>query len=135
MTDFLNAPINDVVAAILADGTIDTNEVELLRKRLFADAQIDASEAEALFQINDAVKGKANSPHWQTLFVDAICNFLLKDEKTPGVVDENEGNWLIAKLEGDGDIDAIEKALLVALKSQAKSLPANLTTKMSAWKI
>ncbi|MDR1964370.1 MAG: TerB family tellurite resistance protein [Planctomycetaceae bacterium] len=123
MTDFQTAPIAEVVKSILADGVIDDAEVAELRKRLYADSKIDKEEAEALFEINDAVKGKANSAAWTTLFVDAIADFLLKDETSPGVVDEAEGEWLFKKLSADGEIDANEKALLKTLKDKAKFLP------------
>jgi hypothetical protein len=133
MTDFVTAPIADVVKSILADGIIDDAEVEQLRKRLYADGKIDKDEAEALFEINDGVKGKKNSAAWTTLFAEAISDFLLKDETSPGVVDDDEAAWLIKKLEGDGEIDANEKVLLKTLKEKAKSLPASLREKIKTW--
>ncbi|MDR3109804.1 MAG: TerB family tellurite resistance protein [Planctomycetaceae bacterium] len=133
MTDFQTAPITEVVKSILADGVIDDAEVTQLRNRLYADSKIDKDEADALFEINEGVKGKKNSDAWTTLFADAICDFLLKDEISPGIVDDSEGAWLIQKLEGDGEIDENEKALLNALKTKAISLPANLNTKLKTW--
>jgi hypothetical protein len=133
MTNFQTAPIAEVVKSILADGVIDDAEVTELRKRLYADNKIDKDEAEALFEINDGVKGKSNSPNWTKLFADAVCDFLLNDETSPGIVDEAEGAWLIKKLEGDGEIDANEKVLLKTLKEKAKSLPADLREKLKNW--
>jgi uncharacterized membrane protein YebE (DUF533 family) len=133
MTDYMNDPIADVVNAILADGVIDDAEVTQLKKRLYADGTIDKEEAEALFTINDGVKGKNNSPAWKTLFAEAVCDFLLKDESSPGVVDADEAAWLIEKLEGDGDIDANEKFLLKSLKEKAKELAPNLREKLKGW--
>ncbi|MDR1053469.1 MAG: hypothetical protein LBL39_04785 [Planctomycetaceae bacterium] len=133
MTDFQNAPIAEVVKAILADGVIDDAEVAELKKRIYADNKIDKEEVEALFAINDGVKGKPNAAAWTNLFANAISDFLLNDETSPNVVDENEGAWLIKKLEGDGDIDANEKELLKTLKEKAKSLPENLQTKLKSW--
>ncbi|MDR1140518.1 MAG: TerB family tellurite resistance protein [Planctomycetaceae bacterium] len=133
MTDFQTAPIAEVVKSILADGVIDDAEVAELRKRLYADNKIDKDEAEALFEINDAVKGKSNSAAWTTLFANAVCDFLLNDETSPGVVDEDEGAWLIKKLEGDGEIDANEKVLLKTLKEKATSLSTDLQAKLKNW--
>jgi hypothetical protein len=135
MTDFQTAPIAEVVKSILADGVIDDAEVAELRKRLYADNKIDKDEAEALFEINDGVKGKSNSAAWATLFANAISDFLLSDETSPDVVDEAEGAWLIKKLEGDGEIDANEKVLLKTLKEKAKSLPADLRAKLKNWDV
>jgi len=133
MTDFMNAPIAEVVKAILEDGVIDDAEVEQLKKRLYADGVIDKEEAESLFTINDAAKGKNNSASWTGLFAEAICDFLLKDEISPGVVDADEAAWLIEKLEGDGEIDANEKFFLKSLKEKAKELAPNLREKLKAW--
>ena len=135
MTDFMAAPIADVVKAILADGVIDDAEVAQLKKRLYADGTIDKEEAEALFTINDGIKGKSNSAIWKTLFAEAVCDFLLKDESSPGIVDADEAAWLIEKLEGNGDIDANESFLLKSLKEKAKELAPNLREKMKAWGI
>ena len=135
MVDYMNAPISEIIKAVLEDGVIDEAEVEQLQKRLYADAKIDKEEAEALFTINDAIKGKNNAASWNKFFAGAICDFLLKDETTPGVVDADEAAWLIEKLEGDGEIDDNEKFLLKSLKENAKELHANLRMKLKEWNI
>ncbi len=119
--------LNELKKSILADGVIDEQEVKQLREVLYADGVIDKEEAEFLFDLNDAVSGKDNHPSWKTLFVDAITSFLLEDEMSPGVVDEDEAKWLLAKIEGDGKLDDIEVSLLNNLKSKAKQLPQSLT--------
>ena len=133
MVDYMNAPLSEVVKAILEDGVIDEAEVGQLKKRLYTDGKIDKEEAEALFTINDAVKGKNNAASWKSLFAEAVCDFLLKDETSPGIVDADEAVWLIEKLEGDGEIDANEKFLLQSLKEKAKELHADLRTKLKDW--
>ena len=111
---------------LLADGIIDAAEVNELKEILYADGVIDTEEAEFLFEINDDVSGKENDPSWETLFIDAITSYLLEDENSPGEIDEDESNWLHEKIKGDGQIDSIEKNLLLNLKSKAKSFPSNL---------
>jgi uncharacterized membrane protein YebE (DUF533 family) len=118
--------LNDLKKSILADGVIDEQEVKQLRDVLYADGIIDKEEAEFLFELNDAVSSKENHPSWKTLFVEAITSFLLEDEVSPGIVDEDEANWLLAKIQGDGKIDEIEKALLENLKKKAKKIPSSL---------
>jgi hypothetical protein len=119
--------LNELKKSILADGVIDEQEVKQLREVLYADGIIDKEEAEFLFELNDAVSGKENHASWKTLFVEAITSFLLEDETSPGVVDEDEAKWLLAKIEGDGKLDDIEVSLLNNLKSKAKQLPQSLT--------
>jgi hypothetical protein len=133
MTDF-NKPLQELLLDIAADGIVDAKEVAGLRQRLYADGQIDRDEAEFLFALNDAVSGKKNDLGWQALFVEAITKFVLEDEKSPGVVDQAEADWLIRKIESDRQIDATERALLAAIKAKAKSpLPQSLSAKIAAW--
>ncbi len=113
-------------ADILADGVIDAGEVIALRTALYEDGSIDKEEAEMLFALNDAVSGKENHASWGDLFVEAITSFLLEDESSPGVIDTDEASWLKAKVQGDGQLDALERRLLVHLKSKAKDFPASL---------
>lgn len=112
--------------SILADGVIDEQEVKQLREVLYADGLIDKEEAEFLFELNDAVSGKENHPSWEELFIEAISSFLLEDEKSPGVIDEDEAKWLLSKIQGDGKLDNIELSLLRNLKSKSKQLPQSL---------
>lgn len=111
---------NDLAAEILADGVIDADEVGKLKEQLYADGVIDKDEADFLFRLNEGSSGAANDPSWKTLFVEAISDYVLKDEKTPGVVDEEEARYLIEKIESDGVTDANELALIVNIISNAK---------------
>ena len=111
---------------LLADGIIDAEEVAKLKEILYADGIIDKEEAEFLFEINDAVTGKENAPSWESFFIQAISDFLLKDEVSPGEIDNDEAAWLVEKIGADGQVDGTEKALLENLKKEAKSFPASL---------
>lgn len=120
------ATFDELKKDLLADGVIDTAEVAKLKETLYADGIIDKEEADFLFELNDAVSGKDNAPEWNEFFTQAICDFLLKDEVSPGEIDADEEAWLIAKVNNDGQVDKAEKALLKAIKAQAKSFPAAL---------
>ena len=115
--------LSELKKSILADGVIDKDEVKQLQEVLYADGVIDKEEAEFLFELNDAVSGKDNDPAWEELFINAISAFLLEDETSPGEIDDEEAKWLLAKIQGDGQLDQIEKALLANLKAKAKTFP------------
>jgi uncharacterized tellurite resistance protein B-like protein len=121
--------LNELKKSILADGTIDAQEVQQLRATLYADGKIDKEEAEFLFELNDAVSGAANDASWEVLFVEAITSYLLEDETSPGEIDAEEARWLLAKIQGDGQLDKTERALLDNLKKKAKSFPTVLDLK------
>ena len=118
--------LEELKAQLLEDGKIDAEEVETLREQLYADGEIDRKEAEFLFEINDAVSDKANSPAWDEFFVNAIADHLLKDETSPGEIDEDESNWLIDKIGADGKVDGAEKKILEKLGKEAKSMPKSM---------
>lgn len=120
------ATLDELKKDLLADGVIDAAEVAKLKEALYADGVIDREEADFLFELNDAVSGNANAPEWNEFFTQAICDYLLKDEVSPGEIDADEEAWLIAKVNNDGQIDEAEKDLLKAIKAQAKSFPAGL---------
>lgn len=118
--------LEDLKKELLADGIIDAAEVAQLENLLYADGVIDREEADFLFELNDAVSGKENAPEWTVFFTKAICDYLLKDEVSPGEIDADEEAWLISKVNNDGCVDEAEKALLRAIKAEAKSFPAGL---------
>ncbi len=108
---------------ILEDGVIDAGEVKMLRKELYADGIIDREEADFLFALNDATSGAGNDAGWQILFVEALSDHVLKDETSPGVLDEDEATYLMSKIEADGVVDGNELALLVNITTAAESAP------------
>jgi hypothetical protein len=113
---------------LLADGVIDAAEVAELQAVLFADGKIDTDEAEFLFDLNNAVSGKANHPSWEILFIKAISSYLLDDENSAGEIDADEAEWLYGKIKGDGQIDSVEKNLLLSLQKSSRNFPANLAS-------
>lgn len=111
--------LSELVTSILEDSVIDEGEVGQLRALLLADGIIDRTEADALFQLNDATSGNDNDASWKAFFVESLCAHVLEDDKSPGEVDEDEAAYLKAKIHSDGKVDDNEKALLTALKEKA----------------
>ena len=126
MSDHMTQPLADFAADIIADGVVDAEEVKKIRERIFADGVVDPEEADFLFTINDAVSGGNNDPAWSELFVEALTSHVLQDEKSPGVVDDDEAQYLISKIQADDQVDATELALLVNICSLAQSTPETL---------
>lgn len=118
--------LHELKANLIADSIIDASEVAQLKEILYADGAIDKEEAEFLFELNDAVSGNHNDETWNAFFIQAISDFLLKDEESPGQIDPEEAAWLESKIGSDGQVDDVEKALLESLKVEAKAFPENL---------
>jgi len=111
---------------ILADGVIDAAEVVEIQQVIYADGKIEQDEADFLFELNDAVSGQKNHQAWQDLFVKAISSYVLDDEGSNGEIDDEEAAYLLEQIQGGGQLDANEKALLVHLKKTLGSLPKEL---------
>ncbi len=66
----------------LRKGTIDANDVALLRRILYAfggsgNAAVTRAEADVLFDLNDRTAGLDNDPSWSDLFIKAVANFMM----------------------------------------------------------
>jgi len=115
----MSEKLEQLKTAILADGVIDAEEVITIKNAIYEDGKIDRDEADFMFALNDAVSGKENHYSWKDLFVKAITDHVLKDDTSYGSVDEEEANYLIANIQGDGKIDEIEQALLLKILEKA----------------
>ena len=117
----MNEKLTQLKASILADGVIDAEEVITIKQTVYEDGKIDKEEADFMFELNDAVSGKENHYTWKDLFVKVITDYLLKDDTSYGSVDDDEADYIISKIQGDGKIDEIEKALLLKIIEKATS--------------
>lgn len=128
LTDFT---LNALKTAILADGTVDVAEVEMLRSVIYGSggdggASVSKAECDTLFDINNAVSGNANCPEWQDFFVQACTEAYLADDNSPGVLDADEAADLIAKISSDGNVDETERALVNNILAQATTVDQSL---------
>lgn len=122
------ANFDELKKELLSDGIIDVEEVETIKHKIYEDGKIDREEANFLFELNDAVTGKDNAPEWKELFIDAITAYVLEDELSPDVIDEDEVDYLYEQINGDGQIDDTERALLENIKAKAKNFPERLAS-------
>ncbi len=134
--EFNDFVLKSVKAAVIADGIVDADEVEMMKKVVYgtgggAGEGVDCAEANMLFDINDATTNNdGHDASWQVFFVEAISKHVLEDEESPNEIDEDEGDWLISRIEGDGEYDANEKALLANIKEKATSIEGKLKFKI-----
>ena len=122
------ANLDELKKDLLSDGIIDLEEVETIKHKIYEDGKIDREEANFLFELKDAVTGKDNAPEWKELFIDAITAYVLEDEMSPDVIDEDEADYLYEQINGDGQIDDTERALLENIKAKAKNFPEKLAS-------
>lgn len=132
---FSDFVLSSIKSAILEDGVVDLEEVQMLRRVIYGaggagGAEVDRAEAELIFELNDATSGNENVSEWKTFFVEAISKHVLEDEFSPNEIDDEEGDWLISKIEGDGQLDDNEKSLLSVINQKATSISEKLNNLM-----
>jgi uncharacterized membrane protein YebE (DUF533 family) len=138
-TSFCQYTLDAVQAAVIADGIVDADEVEMMSKVIYgtgggAGAGVDRAEADMLFAINDATTdNEGHDAGWQALFVKAIASHVLDDDVSPGAIDADEGAWLKEKIEGDGKQDANEVALMTHIKANATSMEGPFAFYCEMW--
>jgi len=131
--------LESVKAAVIADGVVDAEEVTMLRAVIFgaggaAGVEIDRAEADMLFDINDATTdNEGHADAWTELFVEALASHVLDDKTSPNEIDEEEGDWLIGRIEGDGEYNKNEKALLAHIKANATQIDGKLKFKIEMY--
>ena len=129
----INRALEDLANKILSTGNIDAEQVKEIRLRIFSEARIlermlddglvDRDEAETLFSINDALSAGVYDASWRDLFVEAITSHVLKDEISPSVLDKEEAQFILAGVQNDGKVDAVEIDLLVNVSASVRSAP------------
>ena len=115
--------LKELKKEIFASGCIEEVEVNSLRDALFDEEGISKEKADFLFELKDTVNKKKMPKSLETLFIEAISNFLLEDDDSPGEIDEQEAKWLRAKIQHKGYADSIDKKLLVNLRKKSINFP------------
>jgi hypothetical protein len=101
---------------ILATGKIDKPGLEVLRRQLYADGDIDRQKADFLVELHKRVQHK--TPAFERFFYQAIKDYILAD----GRIDAEKTAWLLRMLFADGKIDDEERKFLHELKGEAKQI-------------
>src|SRR5262245_3352410 len=99
---------------LLADGTIDRRETDLLRKEILADGKADDAELEFLLDLKRSAASVSQNYH--QLVFDAVKSNVLAD----GVISAQEASWLRRWVMSEGQLDEGTKKLLQELKAGAK---------------
>ncbi|MBX7106317.1 MAG: TerB family tellurite resistance protein [Gemmataceae bacterium] len=105
--------LRELMAKVLADGRIDSSEIESLSELLYADGVIDWEEAQFLVNLHKSVERV--SPAFEKFFYLSIKRHILHD----GVIDAKETAWLRSVVFDDGRVSEREKKLIRELRGEA----------------
>ena len=109
----------------MADGAITADEILSLRRDGWANATIDADEADAIFVLNDHLAEPTNE--WSDFFVEALSEYIVHTVEPKGYVSEDQAEWLIERIDSNGRLDSLtELELLVKVLEKAANVPDRL---------
>ena len=91
-----------LIADIKATNTITDEQLLELRRAFGADMEIDAREADILFEL-DAIATKPEA--WADYFVLVLTTYLVHQGKPEGYINDAMAAWLIARIDHDGVVE------------------------------
>jgi hypothetical protein len=106
--------LRQLMEDVLANGKVEGNELDILRRELYADGKIDRREADFLVEMHKRLQRV--TPAFEQFFYQAIKDHILAD----GKITAEEVAWLRQLLYADGRIDDREKKFLHQLRGEAR---------------
>ncbi len=115
----------DLAQRAAADGQVTSEEILALRRQGWGDGIITREEAEALFEVNNALETRDDE--WCDFFVEAIGEFVLNGTQPRLQCNTEESEWLIAQVDHDGVVDSfVELETMVRIIERAENLATQL---------
>jgi hypothetical protein len=108
--------LRQLMEDVLANGKVEGNEVELLRRELYADGGIDRRKADFLAELHKRVQRV--SPGFEQFFFRALKDYLTAD----GRLNAEKTAWLRQLMDGWRQTTERERRFLHELKGQAKEV-------------
>ncbi|MXO65592.1 hypothetical protein [Altericroceibacterium endophyticum] len=119
--------IADIIRHAATSGHIDADQLAALRAASWADGVISRAEAEALFDLENALQ--SSSPEWAAFFVEAISHYVLETLEPRGFVADEQADWLIEQIRSSSTAATMtELELLTRLIERAENVPETLKT-------
>jgi hypothetical protein len=116
----------EVFARVMQSGVVTAADVTAIRQGIYPDMAIGDDEAEALCKINDFASQTCGE--WRTLFVEALCDYVVRQQEPAGYVDEAKADWLQARIMSVGRVRGdTELELLIHVLELADSAPPELS--------
>jgi hypothetical protein len=121
----MTTPIDDFTSQVKAKGVITAEDVLAIRHIVWPDGQIDPTEADAIFDLNNALSSAPRE--WVDFFVEAIETYVVHQQAPVGYVDDAQANWLIDRIDRDGRVETFaELELLAKILEDATNVPETL---------
>lgn len=121
----MTKPVFDLAARLKDKARLDADDTLAMRRLAWPDGKIDDAEVDAIFDLNTTVRD--SSPEWVDFFVEALTDYIVRQQSPAGYVDERKAAWLMAKIDHDGRVESNgELELLVKILEVATNAPERL---------
>lgn len=110
------ADLQEIERDILAVGKVESQALDVLRRRVYAEGKIPRSVADFLVELHKRVQHL--TPAFEQFFYRAIKDHILAD----GRIDAEKAAWLRRMLFADGKFDDEERKFLHELNGEAKQV-------------
>ena len=108
---------------IATKGRVDGQELEVLRRLMYAGGKIDRPKADSLVELHKRVRYR--TPGFEEFFYKAVKDHVLED----GRIDAEKAAWLRQMLFADHKIDDEERKFLHQLKGEARLVSPDTTAR------
>ncbi len=88
------------------------------------DQCVSQAEAEALFRLN--ADAGTHSQEWRQFFVEAMTDYVVRQAKPSGYIDQGNADWLIAQMRKAGRVREDEIEMLIHSLETAQESPPSL---------
>ena len=112
----ITTELRQIEQVILATGKVDSDELEMLRKQIYAGGKIDRRGADFLVELHKRVQHP--NPAFEQFFYQAIKDHIL----ARGRIDAEEAAWLRRMFFADGKFEDQERKFLRELKGEAQQV-------------
>lgn len=110
---------------ILSRGSIKDADIARIRRVIYEDGVISASEADMLFRLNALCPVK--DPAWASLFIEGVTDYLVFQELPQGYLTASNAHWLIDRVSDNGRVSSrTELELVVNILDKARWAPVSL---------
>ena len=120
-----DSKLSEMLGRMAKRQSISCEDVQAMRRDVFADGIVSPREAEALFDLNNTCP--TQDVAWVEFFIEALTDYCVHQADPAGYISEENAAWLINCINYDGQVNSeTELELLVKVLEKASSSPMTL---------
>ncbi|HEY3815104.1 MAG TPA: hypothetical protein VGL66_17945 [Caulobacteraceae bacterium] len=115
----------DLLKTLDGKSTLTAEDALSVRKAIYEDGVVSQDEAEGLYTLN--ADAGVISPEWRMLFIEAMTDFVVRQQAPSGYIPDPRATWLIGLMSSRRTLRGDEVELLIHLLEEADQAPDRLS--------